>query len=66
MILSSVEDEHTFFISSFMKFKFCNYLITNLDIAMCMHLEQFYGMDSFPFYITIQEWTKAKVHYDEQ
>jgi hypothetical protein len=31
-----------------------------------MHAEQFYGMEAFPFYIAIQEWAKAKVHYDEQ
>jgi hypothetical protein len=61
MILSSVEDEHTFFISSFMKFKFCNYLITNLDIVVCMHVDFFNGMDSFSFYIAIQEWAKAKL-----
>jgi hypothetical protein len=66
MVFNSVEDEWTFFTLNFVKSKFHNQLITNLNLVVCMCAQQFYYMESFPFYIAICKWTKGKVHYCEQ
>ncbi len=49
MVFDSVEDENTFSIVNFMKFKLHNQLTTNLDLVVCMDVQQFYGMNFFPF-----------------
>jgi hypothetical protein len=41
MVLDSVKDE-TFFTLNFVKSKFHNQLITNLNLVVCMYAQQFY------------------------
>ncbi len=39
MVLGNVEDECTFFIMTFMKWKLYNWLTTNLDLVICMYAQ---------------------------
>ncbi len=66
MVLGSVKDEKTFSIVNFMKSKLCNYLTFHLDLVIVMHAQNFYELETFPFYIITQEWTKKKLCYGKQ
>jgi hypothetical protein len=47
MVLDTVEDEQTFFTLNFVKSKFCNQLITNLNLVVCMHNNNFIRWNLF-------------------
>ncbi len=63
MVLGNVEDERTFFNVNFLKLKLRNWLIIHLDLVVKMFAQKIYHLDSFPFYITIWQWGKDKIHY---
>ncbi len=50
----------------FMKFKLHNHLTTHLNLVIWMYTQKFYKLKTFPFYTTIKEWGKKKLHYGEQ
>jgi hypothetical protein len=54
MVLGSVEDERTFSNVNFLKLKLQNQLTIHLDLVVKMFAQNFYHLDSFLFYITIQ------------
>lgn len=47
MLFGNVKDKKTFSTMSFMKSKFCNQSITNLDVVVWMFAHQFYMMKIF-------------------
>jgi hypothetical protein len=61
-----MEDENTFSIVNFMKFKLCNHLTTHLDLVVWMYAQKFYRLEIFPFYTTIKEWGKEKLQYGKE
>jgi hypothetical protein len=63
MVLGSVEDERTFSTLTFMKLKLKNHLTTHLDLVVKMYAQDFFTLQSFPFYTTITEWNEKKSHY---
>jgi hypothetical protein len=65
MVVSNVEDEKIFSTISFMKSKLHNRLPTNLNLVVWMHTQKFYKWKTFPFYTTIKEWGKNKLHYGD-
>jgi len=61
--LGSVEDERTFSTFIFMKSKLRNQLTTHLDLVVKMYAQDFFTLQSFPFYIAITEWNEKNSHY---
>jgi hypothetical protein len=53
MVFDSVEDENTSSIVNFLKSELHNWLATNLDLVVCINVQQFCGMKTFLFYIII-------------
>ncbi len=53
MVFDNVEDEKIFSIVNFLKSKVHNLLATDLDLVVCMDVQQFYGIKTFPFYSII-------------
>jgi len=66
MFVGTMEDENTFSIVNFMKFKLRNHLTTHLDLVVWMYAQKFYRLETFPFYTTIKEWGKEKLQYGEE
>ncbi len=56
MIIGNVEDEKTFSNMSFMKNKLHNHLTTHLDLVVRMDAQNFYSLETFPFYTSICDW----------
>jgi len=65
MVVNNVEDEKIFSTISFMKSKLHNHLTTHLNLVVWMYAQKFYKLKIFPFYTTIKEWGKKKLHYGE-
>ncbi len=61
-----MEDEKTFSIVNFMKSKLHNHLTFHLNLVIIMHVQNFYKLETFPFYTITQELTKKKLCYGEQ
>ena len=59
LVLRSVEDERTFSMLSFMKDKLRNRLQINLPLAVTMHGQNFYNINSFPYEQAYTEWKKS-------
>ncbi len=59
IIVSNVEDEETFSIINFMKYKFCNHLTIHLDLVVQMHAREFYKLETFKWIIQ-QFWNGFK------
>jgi hypothetical protein len=59
LVLGSVEDERTFSTLSFMKDKLCNRLQTHLPLAVSMHGQNFYDINSFPYEEAYNDWKKS-------
>ncbi len=66
MVVNNVEDEKNFSTINFMKSKLHNHLTTHLNLVVWMYAQKFYKLKIFPFYTTIKEWGKKKLHYGEQ
>jgi hypothetical protein len=60
MVLGSVEDERTFFTFIFMKSKLKNQLTNHFDLVMKMYTQDFFTLQSFPFYMATIEWNEKK------
>ncbi len=56
-VIGSVEDERTFSILTFMKFKIRNLLVGHLDIAVRMFAQYFFTKEIFSFRVAMDlEW----------
>jgi hypothetical protein len=70
MVVSSMEEERTFSMVSFMKSKLCNHLMTHLDLVVQIYMQEFYKLVSSieisPSYTRIEDWGKEKLHYGKQ
>jgi hypothetical protein len=58
MVFGSVEDERT--LSIFMKSKLRNQLTTHLDLVVRMYTQDYFTLQSFPFYMAFIEWNEEK------
>ncbi len=63
LILKSVEDEHAFFIITFMKSKLKNHLTTNVDLVVKMYVYDFLNFVhiSIPWQHHKLEWSKIPI-----
>jgi hypothetical protein len=55
-VIGIIENEKTFSILTFMKFKLWNWLAEHLNIVICMFTQDFFIKDFFPFQGTITNW----------
>ncbi len=60
MVFGNVEDEKTLSTLIFMKSKLRNWLTTHLDLVVRMYTQDFFTLQSFPFYMAIIEWNEEK------
>ncbi len=63
MVLGSVEDDRTISTLTFMKSKLRSQLTTHLDLVVRMYAQDFFTLQSFPFYTIITEWNEEKSCY---
>jgi hypothetical protein len=64
MVLGSVEDEHAFSTSIFMKSKLKNWLTIHFNVVVRMYARDFFTFKNFPSYIAIIERNEEKSHYE--
>jgi hypothetical protein len=55
-IIRTIEDEKTFSILTFMKFKLWNQFVGCLNIVICMFTQDFFNKDFFLFLVSISYW----------
>jgi hypothetical protein len=63
-VLGFVENEHCFSTLSFMKGKFCNRLITRLDVCVRIFSQDFHNLECFPYTKAIVAWKEKKAHHN--
>jgi hypothetical protein len=61
IVLNNVEDKRNFSIVSFTKSKLHNSFTIHLDLVVKRFAQQFYKLQIFPFYITIQKVGEGEV-----
>jgi hypothetical protein len=61
IVLNNVEDKRTFSIVSFTKSKLHNCFTVHLDLVVKRYAQQFYKLQIFLFYITIQKVEEGEV-----
>jgi len=59
-IMGSVEDEKTFSTFTFMKIRLRNKLCEHLGLVVCMYMQPFYTIDTFPYHDAITTWIEEK------
>jgi hypothetical protein len=59
-IMGFVEDERTFLTLIFTKTRLWNKLCEHLDLVVCMFVQPFYTIDSYPYNDVITTWTNEK------
>jgi hypothetical protein len=59
-IMGFVEDERTFSTLTFMKTRLQNSLCEHLDLVVCMYVQPFYTVDTFPYHDAIATWIEKK------
>jgi hypothetical protein len=64
MVLGNVEDKRNFSNVNFLKSKLWNWFTVHLDLVKMFALK-FCHLNFFPFYITIWQWGKDKMHYGD-
>jgi hypothetical protein len=62
-VLGFIKVEHCFNTLFFMKGKLCNYLINHLDLCVKMFSQDFYNIESFPYFQAIATRKEKKIHY---
>jgi hypothetical protein len=61
--LGSIEDERTFSTLTYIKNKLKNHFTIHLDMVIRMHVQKFYFLSIFLFYIAIRDWQTSKHRY---